>query len=115
VIDPGFTPLPDGPTPTPIVTPPPEQTVSDDADQDGLKDDEEKAVSTDPNNPDSDGDGLSDFDEVKIYRTNPLLKDTDGDTFPDGEEVKNGYNPNGEGKLLNFELEKVKADAGATP
>ncbi len=47
---------------------------------------------------DSDGDGLSDQEEI-TYSTNPKKADTDGDGFRDGDEVKNGYNPNGDGKL----------------
>jgi|GEM_PF-6541123 len=47
---------------------------------------------------DSDGDGLSDADEIK-YKTDPNNPDTDGDGYKDGEEVHNGYNPLGAGKL----------------
>jgi hypothetical protein len=39
---------------------------------------------------DSDGDGLSDDQEVNNYRTNPLNNDTDGDKLSDGKEV-NGW------------------------
>lgn len=42
---------------------------------------------TDPNNPDSDGDGLSDGDEVHLYGTDPLNKDTDADFISDYEEI----------------------------
>ncbi|HLX11977.1 MAG TPA: OmpA family protein, partial [Bacteroidota bacterium] len=59
-----------------------------DSDGDGLTDDEEAILGTDPHNPDTDGDGLSDYDEVKIYHTDPLKKDTDGDGLTDYEEVK---------------------------
>ncbi len=34
---------------------------------------------------DSDGDGLSDFQEIHKYHTNPFKKDTDGDGVPDGD------------------------------
>jgi outer membrane protein OmpA-like peptidoglycan-associated protein len=43
---------------------------------------------TDPLKADTDGDGLSDGDEVKIYHTDPLKMDTDGDGLSDGDEVK---------------------------
>lgn len=50
-------------------------------------------------NIDSDGDGLSDYDEINKYFTDPKNPDTDGDGFTDGAEIKNGYNPCGQGKL----------------
>ncbi len=59
----------------------------DDDDNDGLTNAEERRYGTDPHNPDTDGDGLSDGLEVKTYRTNPLKPDTDGDGLTDGEEV----------------------------
>ncbi len=71
-----------------------------DSDLDGLTDEEEKVLGTDPQKTDSDNDELSDREEVKIYQTNPLNNDTDGDGFMDGVEVKNGYDPKGTGKLF---------------
>ena len=47
---------------------------------------------------DNDRDGLSLAQEV-LYKTDPNNPDTDGDGFSDGEEVKTGHNPNGEGLL----------------
>lgn len=70
-----------------------------DSDNDGLTDVEEENYKTNPLSSDTDKDGLSDYEEVKIYHTNPLSADTDGDGFLDGAEVKNGYNPNGAGKM----------------
>jgi outer membrane protein OmpA-like peptidoglycan-associated protein len=58
-----------------------------DYDGDGLTLSEERKLGTDPNNPDTDGDGLWDGDEVKVYFTDPLNPDTDGDGLKDGEEV----------------------------
>lgn len=43
---------------------------------------------------DTDGDGLSDYDELNLYKTSPYLEDTDGDGLKDGEEIKNGADPN---------------------
>ncbi len=48
---------------------------------------------TDPNNRDSDGDGLSDGEEIFQFFTNPLNPDTDGDGFLDGYEVQTGKSP----------------------
>jgi hypothetical protein len=58
-----------------------------DTDKDGLTDDEERLIGTDPKKADTDGDNVSDGDEVKKYKTNPLKADTDGDGFKDGEEI----------------------------
>lgn len=70
-----------------------------DTDGDGLSDsDEYNNFKTDPTNPDTDNDGLKDFDEVK-YHTDPGVADTDGDGHNDVDEIKNGYNPCGAGKL----------------
>jgi len=70
-----------------------------DKDLDGLSDEEEKKLGTNPNNSDTDGDGLMDSDEVKFYHTDPLKADTDGDGYKDGYEVERGYSPTGSGKL----------------
>jgi lipoprotein-anchoring transpeptidase ErfK/SrfK len=42
---------------------------------------------------DKDHDGLSNEDEINIYHTDPNNPDTDGDGYNDGVEIKNGYNP----------------------
>lgn len=71
-----------------------------DSDDDGLSDHEEVVIYlTDPLNPDSDGDGLSDYEEIKIYQTDPLNSDSDNDGYSDKTEIDGGYNPNGPGKL----------------
>jgi hypothetical protein len=65
------------------------RTASDccvDTDADGLDDDEEAFLGTDPLNPDSDGDGLDDWAEVLDLGTDPLDADTDGDGLSDGDE-----------------------------
>jgi hypothetical protein len=42
---------------------------------------------------DTDGDGLTDVEEVSIYGTNASAADTDGDGYLDGQEVAVGSNP----------------------
>lgn len=43
-----------------------------DKDRDGLTDEEERGLGTDPDNHDSDGDGYFDGDEVNYLKTDPL-------------------------------------------
>ncbi len=43
---------------------------------------------------DTDGDTLSDYDELYVYHTSPYLKDTDSDTFDDKQEIATGHDPN---------------------
>jgi len=64
-----------------------------DTDQDGIADQDELLVTgTDANNPDSDGDSLSDGVEVQ-NRMNPLDADMDHDGINDGQEVAQGTDP----------------------
>lgn len=72
-----------------------------DSDGDGLDDADEIKFGTNPNMADTDADGLNDQEEVIKYKTNPNNADSDGDGYKDGDEVKNGYNPSGEGKLID--------------
>lgn len=51
---------------------------------------------------DTDGDGLSDYEEKYIYGTDPKDPDTDGDGMNDGDEVKRGRNPLGSGTLKDL-------------
>ncbi len=43
---------------------------------------------------DTDGDGLSDFDEMYIYSTSMYLVDSDSDGYDDKLEIEGGYDPN---------------------
>jgi len=68
-------------------------TTADDSDGDGVSDVDEVSDGTDPNNPDTDGDGVSDGDE-KVRGTNPNSNvDTDGDGVSDDKETYNGTDP----------------------
>lgn len=64
-----------------------------DSDGDGLFDREEQEIGTDPYDPDTDKDGLTDFQEVRVYSTDPLNPDSDMDSLTDGAEV-NVYKTN---------------------
>ena len=64
-----------------------------DDDSDGLLNETEIQLGTNPLLSDTDGDGLNDYAELFAYGTNPLKTDTDGDGIPDGWEVLYGLNP----------------------
>jgi hypothetical protein len=65
-----------------------------DSDEDGLSDELETAIGSDPLLPDSDTDGVSDSDELDFYGTDPLDPDTDDDELDDAEELLSyGTNP----------------------
>ena len=68
--------------------------ASGDPDSDLLVNSNEYANGTSPINPDTDGDGLDDNEEVNTYSTNPLNSDTDSDLLSDSDEVNvYGTNP----------------------
>lgn len=77
-----------------------------DTDGDALDDIREADIGTDPLNWDTDGDELSDSDEITVWKTNPLNPDTDGDGYFDGAEIRNGYSPTGPGKLFELPAEE---------
>ena len=62
-----------------------------DRDADGLPDDVEERLGTDPDDPDSDDDGILDGDERV---TDPLDPDSDDDGLNDGDEAHAGTDPN---------------------
>ena len=65
-----------------------------DDDGDGLTNQQELDLGTDPNNPDTDNDELNDGDEVNRHATNPLNPDMDADELTDGDEVlRRGTDP----------------------
>lgn len=43
---------------------------------------------------DTDGDGLSDWDELNVYLTSPYLEDSDSDGYPDKKEIDTENDPN---------------------
>ena len=93
--------------------------VSDDfpdTDEDGVTDDVEALLGTDPAVTDTDGDGLSDGDEVNRYLSDPLLDDSDGDGLSDGDEINvyglNALNPDTDGDGAS---DGVEIELGSSP
>lgn len=104
--NPASTPsAPTVPVITQVETSAPEESTID-SDKDGLIDSRETELGLNPTNPDTDADGLFDREEVDVYHTNPLNPDTDADGYKDGDEIQKGYNPNGQGKLLEIPTTK---------
>ena len=96
--------------------PPAPAGITLDADGDGLMDEQELQIGTDPAKPDtdvdrlsdgfevrelgtdplradSDEDGLGDGDELEVYKTDALAADTDGDGADDATEIDAGSDP----------------------
>jgi hypothetical protein len=98
-----------------------------DADEDLLSDTLEAELGTNPEDPDSDGDGLLDGLEVHAHLTDPTQADSDGDGDDDGWELEVGLDPldasskrypNGWPHLdvaTKRELQREPAPAGVTP
>jgi len=71
-----------------------------DPDGDGLNNAGEYAAGSDLSNADTDGDGLSDGDEVNNHGTDPTNVDSDNDFMPDAYELANGLAPSDSGDGL---------------
>lgn len=75
-----------------VVEPPPRvEIVVVDSDGDGLIDEDEYAIGTDPFDVDSDRDRLFDGEEVFQTYTDPLWVDSDEDGLSDGTEILDVY------------------------
>lgn len=82
-VGPGTAPIDGGAAPVDTAPVP----VAGDADGDNLADSLEAQNGTDVYNPDTDGDGAADGDEITIYFTGPTNPDSDGDGLTDGNEL----------------------------
>ena len=73
----------------------PTDDIGFDWDDDGLTNEEEFILGTDPANPDTDGDGRTDGEEVyEEPLTDPFDPDSDDGGVSDGDEVEDGTDPN---------------------
>lgn len=83
-----------------------------DPDGDGLYSSEEAENGTDPLDPDSDRDGLTDGEEVNFYGTSAIDADHDDDGIEDGDEVDRGLNPHNDDENNNGVVDGDDDDDG---
>ena len=92
---------------------------TNDADLDGLTDAQEAIYDTNATNPDTDGDGIWDKDEIFTYQTNPKSTDSDGDTIDDYQEVfvyhTNPNSSDSDGDTIGDAQEIQNGDDPTTP
>lgn len=63
---------------------------------------------------DTDGDGISDADEIALYKTDPTAADSDNDGVNDGIEIIRGFNPNDAAGEAVIRFESPKETVGLT-
>jgi hypothetical protein len=81
-----------------------------DPDRDGQTNQDEYKLGTDPNNPDSDTDGLADGDESHVFGSNPMSAHSGKDqTYTDADYLKGGYNFVTDAKFTKDELSAITA------
>jgi hypothetical protein len=88
---------------------------SADPDLDGLVNEKEKYYGTDPTDPDTDNDNLSDYQEITWDKSDPLHADTDNDGLNDFYEILYGTNPRLPDSDGDGWLDKAEIDAGSDP
>lgn len=80
-----------------------------DVDRDGLSNLEEFNSTTDPNNSDSDSDGLADGDEAHVFGSNPLkIRTAEDPKYTDSDYAKGGYDATTKQKFTSEKLVEVK-------
>jgi cell wall-associated NlpC family hydrolase len=79
--------------PMPVVAEPAPALGGPDSDRDGLSDALERRFGLDPLRADTDGDNLSDAQELVTFKTDARKADTDGDRLNDAFELAQGLDP----------------------
>jgi hypothetical protein len=87
----------------------------DDNDLYGLVNEKERDWGTDPTDPDTDNDNLSDSQEIIWKISDPLDSDTDNDGLNDFNEVLKGTNPLVPDSDRDGWLDKAEIDAASDP
>lgn len=91
-----------------------EEDKKKDFDNDRLTNEEEIVAGTDLNNSDTDGDGLSDYEEVNRYNSNPLKYSTSGDNISDYIKAKRDLDINRKYTESEVKPEEVKPKYNVT-
>ena len=86
-----------------------------DPDGDGLTNDQEATANTDPDDADSDDDGLEDGEEVLTLGTDPNDADSDDDGLSDGAEVSAGTDPNDADSDDDDQTDAEETSCGSNP
>lgn len=84
-----------------------------DKDRDGLSAETETKYGTSDKTEDTDGDNLTDYEEINIWFSDPTDPDTDGDSYRDGLEIVSGYSPSGPQKLTEKQENKYMYSLGS--
>lgn len=71
----------------------PKEDMQKDYDNDGLTNEKELELGTEPFNLDTDGDGVADGTEIDMYKTDPLKYSTAGDDISDGAKINSKLDP----------------------
>ncbi|MBI5530131.1 MAG: hypothetical protein HY918_01380 [Candidatus Doudnabacteria bacterium] len=81
-----------------------------DPDHDGLTNIQENSLTTDPNNPDSDQDGLSDGDEVNVFGSSPSNSHTGRDrNYNDADYIKGAFDFSSDKSLSREQIAALSA------
>ncbi len=81
-----------------------------DPDRDGLANEQEFKLNTDPNNPDSDQDGLADGDEAAVFSSEPANNHTaKNEKYTDADFIRDGYDIASNNKMTRMQINALSA------